>query len=92
MRWLLSHRSGLHVLDTPLTPEDFYAWDPVAEALAAKKPEWEPGTSHGYHAVTYCNLVGELVRRVSGKSLGTVFHDNVASPPGLDFWIGLPAR
>ena len=90
VRWLLSHRSGLPVLDTPLTPEQYYAWDPVAEALAAKKPEWEPGTRHGYHAVTYGNLVGEIVRRISGKSLGTFFRENVAEPLGLDFWIGLP--
>ncbi len=90
VRWLLSHRVGLPVLDTPLTPEQYYAWDPVVEALAAKKPEWEPGTKHGYHAVTYGNLVGEVVKRISGKSLGTFFHDEVASPLGLDFWIGLP--
>jgi CubicO group peptidase (beta-lactamase class C family) len=90
VRWLLSHRSGLPVLDTPLTPEQYYAWDPVADALAAKKPEWEPGTRHGYHAVTYGNLVGEVVKRISGKSLGTFFHENVAEPLGLDFWIGLP--
>lgn len=90
VRWLLSHRSGLPTLDTPLTPEQYYAWEPVAEALAAKKPEWEPGTRHGYHAVTYGNLVGEVVKRISGKSLGTFFHENVAEPLGLDFWIGLP--
>lgn len=90
VRWLLSHRVGLPVLDTPLTPEEYYAWEPVAEALAAKKPEWEPGTRHGYHAVTYGNLVGEVVKRISGKSLGTFFRENVAEPLGLDFWIGLP--
>ncbi|HVT78956.1 MAG TPA: serine hydrolase domain-containing protein [Acidimicrobiales bacterium] len=91
VRWLLSHRVGLPVLDTPLTPEEYYAWEPVAQALAAKKPEWEPGTKHGYHAVTYGNLVGEVVKRISGKSLGTFFRENVAEPLGLDFWIGLPA-
>jgi CubicO group peptidase (beta-lactamase class C family) len=90
VRWLLSHRSGLPVLDTPLTPEEYYAWDPVADALAAKKPEWEPGTRHGYHAVTYGNLVGEVVKRISGQSLGAFFRENVAEPLGLDFWIGLP--
>jgi CubicO group peptidase (beta-lactamase class C family) len=51
---------------------------------------WEPGTQHGYHAVTYGWLVGEIVRRVSGKSLGTFFRDEIAEPLGLDFWIGLP--
>ena len=53
---------------------------------------WEPGTEHGYHAVTYGYLAGELVRRISGKSLGTFFADEVAEPLGLDFWIGLPER
>lgn len=90
VRWLLSHRAGLPVLDHPLTPEQYYAWEPVAEALAAKQPEWEPGTKHGYHAVTYGNLVGEVVKRISGTSLGTFFRNNVAEPLGLDFWIGLP--
>jgi CubicO group peptidase (beta-lactamase class C family) len=90
VRWLLSHRSGLPVLDTPLTPEEIFAWEPMVAALAAKKPEWEPGTKHGYHAVTYGYLVGEVVKRISGKSLGTFFRENVAEPLGLDFWIGLP--
>ncbi len=53
-------------------------------------PLWEPGTAHGYHAVTYGWLVGEVVRRITGKSLGTFFADEVAGPLGLEFWIGLP--
>ena len=53
-------------------------------------PVWEPGTAHGYHAVTYGWLVGEVVRRITGKSLGTFFADEVAGPLGLEFWIGLP--
>jgi CubicO group peptidase (beta-lactamase class C family) len=89
VRWLLSHRSGLPAVDVKLTPEDVYAWDPIVSALAAQKPMWEPGTAHGYHAVTYGNLVGEVVRRVSGKSLGQFFADEIAGPLGLDFWIGL---
>ena len=51
---------------------------------------WEPGTAHGYHAVTYGWLAGELVRRVDGRTLGTYFADEIAGPLGLDFWIGLP--
>ena len=70
--------------------EDFLAWEPP-EALAAQTPVWEPGTTHGYHAITYGWLVGEVVRKISGKSLGTFFADEVAGPLGLDFWIGLPA-
>ncbi len=90
MRWLLSHRAGLPVLDEPLTAEEIYAWDPIVEALAAKKPEWEPGTTHGYHAVTYGNLVGEVVRRITGKSIGRFVADEVAGPLGAEFYIGLP--
>jgi CubicO group peptidase (beta-lactamase class C family) len=90
VRWLLSHRVGLPVLDKPLTIEEYLAWEPPVNALAAQTPKWEPGTAHGYHAMTYGWLVGEVVRRVSGKSLGTFFADEVAGPLGLDFWIGLP--
>jgi CubicO group peptidase (beta-lactamase class C family) len=88
--WLLSHQVGLADVDRPMTYEQALAWDPVVEALADSVPMWEPGTQHGYHAVTYGWLVGELVRRVSGKSLGTFFRDEIAEPLGLDFWIGLP--
>ena len=66
------------------------AWDPVIEALAAQAPYWDPGSTHGYHAVTYGYLVGEVVRRITGKSLGTFFHDEFAVPLDLEFWIGLP--
>jgi len=62
----------------------------VTAALAAAPPIWEPGTQHGYHAVTYGWLAGELVRRVDGRTLGTYFADEVAGPLGLEFWIGLP--
>jgi CubicO group peptidase (beta-lactamase class C family) len=92
VRWLLCHRSGLPAVDAKLKPEDVYAWDPIVSALAAQKPLWEPGTAHGYHAVTYGYLVGEVVRRVSGKSLGQFFADEIAGPLDLDFWIGLPAE
>jgi CubicO group peptidase (beta-lactamase class C family) len=58
--------------------------------LESSPPIWDPGSAHGYHAVTYGYLVGEVVRRISGKSLGTFFHDEFATPLGLEFWIGLP--
>ena len=90
VRWLLCHRAGLAYIDTPVDLADLLAWDPAVEALAAMTPLWEPGTSHGYHAVTYGWLVGEVVRRITGKSLGTFFADEVAGPLGLEFWIGLP--
>ena len=62
----------------------------MTDALAREAPFWEPGTRNGYHALSMGWLLGELVRRVSGKSLGTFFRDEVAAPLGLDFWIGLP--
>ncbi|HVT76682.1 MAG TPA: serine hydrolase domain-containing protein, partial [Acidimicrobiales bacterium] len=92
VRWLLSHRSGLPAVDTPLTPEQLYAWDPIVDALAAQKPYWEPGTKHGYHALTYGYLVGEVIRRISGKSVGQFFRDEIAGPLGVDYYIGLPAE
>ena len=90
VRWLLSHRVGLPIFDEPLTIEEFLAWEPPVKALAAQSPVWEAGTAHGYHAGTYGWLVGEVIRRISGKSVGTFFADEVAGPLGLDFWIGLP--
>lgn len=88
--WLLSHRVGLPDVDRPMTFEQALAWDPVVEALADSVPVWEPGADRGYHAVTYGWLVGEVVRRVSGRSLGRFFAEEVAAPLGLEFWIGLP--
>ncbi len=88
--WLLCHKTGLVDIDRPMAYEQALQWDPVVEALADSVPLWEPGTQHGYHAVTYGWLVGEIVRRVSGRSLGTFFAEEIAGPLGLDFWIGLP--
>ncbi|MEU6072814.1 serine hydrolase domain-containing protein [Micromonospora sp. NPDC047074] len=91
VRWLLSHQAGLPVLDRPVPLAEALTWEPVVAALAAQAPAWQPGTAHGYHGLTYGWLVGEVVRRVSGRSLGTYFADEIAKPLGLDFWIGLPA-
>jgi CubicO group peptidase (beta-lactamase class C family) len=88
---LLSHRAGLAWADCELTLEEVCRWDPMVEALAAEPTHWEPGTAHGYHATTYGWLVGEVVRRIDGRSLGRFFRDEVAGPLGLDFFIGLPA-
>jgi CubicO group peptidase (beta-lactamase class C family) len=88
--YLLSHRAGLPWVDAPLTLDEALEWDPMIRALEQQTPVWEPGTVHGYHAVTYGYLVGEVVRRITGKSIGTYFRDEVAEPLGVDFWIGLP--
>jgi len=90
VRWLLSHQAGLPIIDTPLTFEQMCAWDPVIRALEAQQPLWEPGTEHLYHPHTYGYLVGEVVRRITGRTLGTFFADEVAAPLGLSTWIGLP--
>lgn len=88
--YLLSHRAGLAWIDGEMVAADALAWDPVVEALAAQAPGWEPGTKHGYHATTYGWLVGEVIKRISGKSVGTYLRDEIAGPLGLDTWIGLP--
>ena len=88
---IMSHSSGLSGWREPVTKEDLYDWERAVELLAAQEPFWEPGTASGYHAVTMGFLVGEVVRRVTGKSLGTVFREEIAEPLGADFWIGLPA-
>ncbi len=90
VRWLLSHQAGLPVIDTPLTFAQALAWDPVIRALEAQKPLWPPGTEHVYHSMTFGYLVGEIVRRISGKTLGTFFAEEVAGPLKLNAWIGLP--
>ncbi|MEU9508779.1 serine hydrolase domain-containing protein [Micromonospora sp. NPDC048170] len=90
VRWLLSHQAGLPALDKTVTLQDVTSWDPVVSALAAQAPAWVPGSAHGYHGLTFGWLVGEVVRRVSGRSLGNFFAQEIAAPLGLDFWIGLP--
>jgi len=87
---LMSHQAGLIFAEPPLPLDEILQVTPVVEALAAQPPLWEPGTGHGYHALTYGWLAGELVRRIDGRSVGAFFADEVAGPLGLDFWIGLP--
>jgi CubicO group peptidase (beta-lactamase class C family) len=89
VRFLLNHKAGLPAVREPLPMGTLYDWNAMAAALAREAPWWEPGTKHGYHAVTFGFLVGEVARRVSGKSVGTYFRDEVAAPLGIDFHIGL---
>jgi CubicO group peptidase (beta-lactamase class C family) len=88
---LMAHSAGLSGWRQPITTEDLYDWGKVTALLAAQAPLWEPGTASGYHAITQGYLVGEVVRRITGKSLGTVFREEIAEPLGADFHIGLPA-
>lgn len=92
VRQLLNHRAGLPALRRPLADEAMYDWAAMTAALAAEEPWWTPGTKHGYHAITYGWLVGEVVRRITGKSLGAYFRHEIAAPLGLDCHIGLDAR
>jgi CubicO group peptidase (beta-lactamase class C family) len=88
VRYLLSHRAGLPAPRNFLPPGAGYVWEPLRDALAAAEPWWEPGTRHGYHAVTFGHLVGEVVRRVSGMTVGEYFKTEIAGPLGIDFQIG----
>ena len=90
VRMLLNHQAGLPGFRFEIPRGKPYDWDYMTSALAAQRPFWQPGLLYGYHALTFGWLVGEVVRRVSGKSVGTFFRDEVAVPLGLDFWIGLP--
>jgi CubicO group peptidase (beta-lactamase class C family) len=91
VHYLLSHRAGLAALRPKLPTEALFDWQRMTEALAAETPWWEPGSRSGYHAMTYGFLVGEVLRRIDGRTLGAFFREEVASPLGADFWIGLPA-
>ena len=91
LRQVLAHRAGLPLVEADLSREQVYAWDPVCEALAGQAPEWEPGTRHGYHVRTFGWLLGEVVRRATGRSFGAVLRQELAEPLGLDLHVGLPA-
>ena len=88
---LMSHSAGLSGWKEPMVKEDLYDWDKATALLAAQAPFWEPGTAPGYHGLTQGYLVGEVVRRITGKSLGAVFREEIAQPLDADFYIGLPA-
>jgi CubicO group peptidase (beta-lactamase class C family) len=90
---VMSHQAGLVTIEPPLTLEQCLDWDTAVAALERTEPAWEPGTRHGYHAITFGWLAGELVRRSdpAHRSLGTFLAEEIAGPLGLDLWIGLPA-
>ena len=86
----MDHAAGLSGIDEPMSAADLYDWDKVCTALAAQAPWWEPGTASGYHAITQGFLIGEIVRRITSKTLGTFFRDEVTAKLGADFYIGVP--
>ncbi len=88
---VLSHTAGLSGFDPAITPADLYDWDAVCAGLAAQEPWWTPGEGSGYHLITQGYLLGEIIRRVSGRTVGTFFAEEVAGPLGADFHFSLPA-
>jgi CubicO group peptidase (beta-lactamase class C family) len=88
---LLSHQAGLVGFDEPTTIEDLYDWDLVCGRLARQTPRWTPGEQNGYHAITFGYLAGELVRRITGQSVGRFVQDQIAGPLGADLYVRLPA-
>jgi CubicO group peptidase (beta-lactamase class C family) len=88
VRHLMSHASGVSGLEQPAVVEDLYDWLAATSRMAAQAPWWEPGTASGYHALNYGHLVGEVVRRISGKTLKQFVADDIAGPLGADFQIG----
>jgi CubicO group peptidase (beta-lactamase class C family) len=88
VRQIMSHSSGVSGLDQPAVAEDLYDWPAATSRMAAQAPWWEPGTAPGYHALNYGHVVGELVRRISGKPLKQFVAEEIAGPLGADFQIG----
>lgn len=89
VRHVLSHSAGLPAFSRVLAPGELYDWEFCAADLASQKPMWEPGTACGYHGITQGTLIGELVRRITGRTLGTFFREEFATPLESDFHIGL---
>lgn len=90
---VLTHQSGMAPVPDGMHGADFNNWDAVIKGLEVMAPAWEPGTVSGYHAMTYGFLVGEIIKRVSGKSVGTFLRDEICGPLGLhDMYIGAPAE
>jgi CubicO group peptidase (beta-lactamase class C family) len=87
---MLNHSVGLPAFRDPVKEGGYYDWDYMVKRLEEEEPFWEPGTRNGYHMISFGWTVGELVRRVSGKSLGRFFREEVAELLDLEFWIGLP--
>jgi CubicO group peptidase (beta-lactamase class C family) len=88
VRYLLTHQAALPAVFRPLPPGAVLQWEVMTEALAVQEPWWQPGAGHGYHVNTYGFLIGEVVRRITGKSLGTYLQGEIARPAGIDFFIG----
>ena len=92
VRHLLTHQAALPAVAQPLPADAWNQWEVMTGALAAQAPWWEPGTGHGYHVNTQGFLVGEVVRRVTGTTLGTYLRESLAGPAAVDFFLGVGAE
>jgi CubicO group peptidase (beta-lactamase class C family) len=90
VRWILEHRSGVLAPDRVLSPDEVADWNAVCTALAESPPVWKPGTSYGYHALSFGWLVGELIRRVDGRGPARFIAEEIAEPASAEFLLGLP--
>lgn len=88
---LMAHSSGMAAWREPVAPDDLYNWEKMTHLLARQAPWWEPGTASGYHALTQGYLIGEVIRCIAGRTVGTLFREEIAQPLRADFHIGLPA-
>ncbi len=91
VNYLLSHRAGLPAVRKQLPMDAYFNWSAMCSAIAAQEPWWEPGTRHGYHAITFGYLIGEVIRRITGKTIGAYLRDEIARPLNLDMHIGVDA-
>jgi CubicO group peptidase (beta-lactamase class C family) len=88
VRYLLTHQAALPAIARPLPSGAWSRWDAITEALAAQAPWWEPGAGHGYHVNTQGFLIGEVVRRITGKTFGSYLRESLTGPAGIDFFVG----
>ncbi|MEX0666378.1 MAG: serine hydrolase domain-containing protein [Acidimicrobiia bacterium] len=91
VRWLLTHEAGLSAISRPMPFGSLSDWEAMTDALAAQEPSWVPGTAHGYHGVTFGHLLGEVLRRADGRTIGTFLSEEIADPLSIDCFLGLPA-
>lgn len=89
-RMVLSHRAGLAAVLSEHSLQEVLDWQPVVDGIAQQKTLWEPNTTHGYHIRSFGWILGELVRRVTGQTLGTYLATHIAQPLSADFWVGVP--
>lgn len=90
VKWLLQHKAGLSTTRRDLTIDQITDGHTIENELAAQEPLWEPGTTHGYHALTFGSLIGKLIHNITGLTAGKYFAELIAEPLGVDAWIGLP--